>query len=128
MLSFFFLMSLRPHISTRTDTLVPYTTLFRRQQVFHVEQDRAGFAESPDAVRSQLPERVVGDRDDDRIVAAGCGLCDHVDAIFLMRGFRVHPGVVDVHRRVIALELAHDVDHAGVAEDRKSTRLTPVTN
>src|SRR3546814_15412777 len=41
---------------------------------------------------------------------------DLVDAVFLMRGFRVYPGVVDVDRRVVALELAHDVDHAGVAE------------
>src|SRR3546814_13249444 len=31
---FFFLMIRRPPISTRTDTLFPYTTLFRSQQAF----------------------------------------------------------------------------------------------
>src|SRR3546814_18586589 len=40
----FFLMKRRPPISTRTDTLVPYTTLFRSQEgafgLGHAEQTR----------------------------------------------------------------------------------------
>src|SRR3546814_11144388 len=39
---FFFLMIRRPPRSTRTDTLFPYTTLFRAQ--LEVEHDRIGFA------------------------------------------------------------------------------------
>src|SRR3546814_15943659 len=34
--SFFFLMIRRPPRSTRTDTLFPYTTLFRSEQYFHL--------------------------------------------------------------------------------------------
>src|SRR3546814_2343062 len=40
----FFLMIRRPPRSTRTDTLFPYTTLFRSQQFLAVE-DRAGAGE-----------------------------------------------------------------------------------
>src|SRR3546814_13703102 len=39
MLYFFFLRILRPPKSTRTDTLFPYTTLFRSQQVAEAVDD-----------------------------------------------------------------------------------------
>src|SRR3546814_4667888 len=41
---FFFLMTLRPPRSTRTDTLFPYTTLFRSLEVRHLQIARALFA------------------------------------------------------------------------------------
>src|SRR3546814_16549968 len=40
---FFFLMKLRPPRSTRTDTLFPYTTLFRSHEG-HAKEPRAGIA------------------------------------------------------------------------------------
>src|SRR3546814_13483510 len=39
---FFFLMIRRPPRSTRTDTLFPYTTLFRSPGLVHVAADDAG--------------------------------------------------------------------------------------
>src|SRR3546814_6179663 len=38
---FFFLMIRRPPRSTRTDTLFPYTTLFRSQQILEVAREHA---------------------------------------------------------------------------------------
>src|SRR3546814_4019249 len=45
---FFFLMIRRPPISTRTDTLFPYTTLFRSDRPQHSRIDRAGIHEFED--------------------------------------------------------------------------------
>src|SRR3546814_13154388 len=44
MFLFFFLMIRRPPRSTRTDTLFPYTTLFRSILVAHCAQQHAGVA------------------------------------------------------------------------------------
>src|SRR3546814_7522808 len=70
---FFFLMIRRPPRSTRTDTLFPYTTLFRSRHALSRErnkrfvapddrrQPRAG-SESPNLVRGAVPDKdgVVG--------------------------------------------------------------------
>src|SRR3546814_5263509 len=51
----------RPPRSTRTDTLFPYTTLFRSQRAHPLRDDRAGgMRVAPGA------ERGIGDRDADR--------------------------------------------------------------
>src|SRR3546814_4558589 len=74
---FFFLMIRRPPRSTRTDTLFPYTTLFRsvpipgsrlqaavdirpRQRPLDVEQHRAGLGERAHAVGAQFDESIMG--------------------------------------------------------------------
>src|SRR3546814_14915530 len=72
---FFFLMIRRPPRSTRTDTLVPYTTLFRSDPValdeLQVERPEAGIGEVVDPVeggrrRDRRPRmRQVGKRGDD---------------------------------------------------------------
>src|SRR3546814_4842540 len=72
---FFFLMIRRPPRSTRTDTLVPYTTLFRSDPValdeLQVERPEAGIGEFVDPVeggrrRDRRPRmRQVGKRGDD---------------------------------------------------------------
>src|SRR3546814_14666882 len=41
----FFLMTRRPPRSTRTDTLFPYTTLFRSRRIGCIEQHRASVAQ-----------------------------------------------------------------------------------
>src|SRR3546814_5039074 len=54
----FFLMIRRPPRSTRTDTLFPYTTLFRSRLADH-RIDRA----DPDTVRRQFDRHRPGERD-----------------------------------------------------------------
>src|SRR3546814_8186046 len=52
---FFFLMIRRPPRSTRTDTLFPYTTLFRSQErfarIYHALRDRICLLEYPPGLR-----------------------------------------------------------------------------
>src|SRR3546814_16977496 len=73
---FFFLMKRRPPRSTRTDTLFPYTTLFRSGPVAHkevvqgavnrIKQGGAGPVESPVGPRVVAPEaRNVGEQHGD---------------------------------------------------------------
>src|SRR3546814_18136105 len=60
--SFFFLMSRRPPRSTRTDTLVPYTTLFR-------SRDRSAFllaGEHHEAARGRAGRAIIRRDDRDR--------------------------------------------------------------
>src|SRR3546814_14702660 len=59
--SFFFLMRRRPPRSTRTDTLFPYTTLFRslrRRVDQHVQHDRRA---------AEMIDPVIGDGVEDRL-------------------------------------------------------------
>src|SRR3546814_12426838 len=67
---FFFLMIRRPPRSTRTDTLFPYTTLFR--SVLHARIERAGAGAEADAVDVRRIEAVRG-RDDDGARNEGAG-------------------------------------------------------
>src|SRR3546814_11932925 len=99
----FFLMIRRPPRSTRTDTLFPYTTLFR-----------SGEAVGDDAALCLALERVVADR-----VGRGHAFLDIA---------RIEPRTV--HRAPdagIAIGLEFEPDREGVAlraaRDRKSTRL-----
>src|SRR3546814_8629230 len=54
---FFFLMIRRPPRSTRTDTLFPYTTLFRSRLVDVVRQGLQPRQHDEDDERRQLPHR-----------------------------------------------------------------------
>src|SRR3546814_2256553 len=98
---FFFLMIRRPPRSTRTDTLFPYTTLFRSPHPSGSHQSEEGRGES---VR--------------RCALAGA--------------FSVIPRSVagrEVHRQPgPRSEQIFDPVRPNAQVDRKSTRLTPVTN
>src|SRR3546814_1972412 len=111
---FFFLMIPRPPISTRTDTLFPYTTLFRSRAFEHVcaalhhiaivEAGRAGImdgeAPPPVDLRDAAADRLAR-------LALGAGI--------VIKG--LHPREVD---RLIGGKLRQDRVAAGIA-DRKST-------
>src|SRR3546814_12908088 len=61
-MSFFFLMRRRPPRSTRTDTLFPYTTLFRcRRLLFHEDANR-GAAQGGARRNAAAPPRASADR------------------------------------------------------------------
>src|SRR3546814_18922359 len=97
---FFFLMIRRPPRSTRTDTLFPYTTLFRSVVVRHTP-----ILEAPHVAACCVEPLAQGFGD--LVVDLGAGLGGGVAA-------------------VLAVELAHERAHAlGVLDqaDRKSTRL-----
>src|SRR3546814_13632384 len=56
---FFFLMIRRPPRSTRTDTLLPYTTLFRSEGLMHHHHRDSGSGTVVDpAVRDELRENL----------------------------------------------------------------------
>src|SRR3546814_15187260 len=91
----------RPPISTRTDTLFPYTTLFRSGALHLLVLAQVHF------------QRPVGDQLD--VVEAG-----HAGAVV------AHGAVArgDVHdRRILAEGLPHHAAPARLEGDRKSTRL-----
>src|SRR3546814_6916967 len=54
---YFFLMIRRPPRSTRTDTLFPYSTLFRSQALLPIPQGEQGGAPDHDAAAGPLYER-----------------------------------------------------------------------
>src|SRR3546814_7462701 len=98
--SFFFLMIRRPPRSTRTDTLFPYTTLFRSLKVGEsCSGDRAGFVErQAGTTRKQ--------------VAAGIAVTEADQEIRLDRGTgkerRIHAGIVETgHRATIQRSEEH---------------------
>src|SRR3546814_7361669 len=112
-------MTRRPPISTRTDTLFPYTTLFRS-----IEPDRRRrlgdadrFREGAEAVRPQ-------------------GARTHSSHERLQRRSDLHADRADSRDQARAAEIRPEAgrhrsgrDQRGIrAGDRKSTRLTPVTN
>src|SRR3546814_14159188 len=108
---FFFLMIRRPPRSTRTDTLFPYTTLFRSPVELHLRVDLG--------IALDLVDVAV---EDAAIAVAGIGEVEarrerHVSA--QMRRI-LHAGAELVVRRLRQL-VALDVH--GNAGDRKSTRL-----
>src|SRR3546814_4419832 len=113
----------RPPRSTRTDTLFPYTTLFRSRTVFFLHRLQTfdhGIDASLFELAITLPvvtlddrvERLTGRRRQDRHQVAHAGLLGEVVADL----------VAQIRHRT--LELARD--HVGLVEqieDRKSTRL-----
>src|SRR3546814_5772125 len=108
---FFFLMIRRPPRSTRTDTLFPYTTLFRspRGGASALFPNVHGGRLSPDAIQYLLAKHV-------RTARAHCPSLRHK---------RVSPHVL---RHTAAMELLKaGVDLSVIAlwlgQDRKSTRL-----
>src|SRR3546814_1663785 len=124
---FFFLMIRRPPRSTRTDTLVPYTTLFR-----------AGAAEQVDGpdVGGVLPPHQLEPVPDDLAPLGQQGLQVGLDAVLLEAGLdtEVVGGVahqlLDGDLELVATLGSHQpVRHAVVVRrlgdraDRKSTRL-----
>src|SRR3546814_12823184 len=94
----------RPTRSTRTDTLFPYTTLFRSTGVASVD---AGVADDGDG-------RLLAAHEAAQARAVGAGLCGGRVRTLAGRGYR-HPAV-----RVAGGPAARR--HPGVG-DRKSTRL-----
>src|SRR3546814_11024313 len=60
-LVFVFLMTRRPPRSTRTDTLLPYTTLFRSCRRFVTLEPAAGVGEQCEAGRVRFGEAVVAE-------------------------------------------------------------------
>src|SRR3546814_11132267 len=93
MIGFFFLMIRRPPRSTRTDTLFPYTTLFRSQV------DHACFHAVGGEQLLGLPRQ---------IISIAIGDDGKVGAV------AVNANIAEVDRRAIA---------GGLIQDRKSTRL-----
>src|SRR3546814_10190284 len=127
LLSFFFLMIRRPPRSTRTDTLFPYTTLFRSA----VGAGADITAQRVAAVR-QLPRN-----DYARIYEPGCGGVSTFRAIATVHpeaelaGCDLSPlllrnGHMLAERQGLKVELKQrDATATGEPEDRKSTRLNP---
>src|SRR3546814_3822788 len=100
--SFCFLMRLRPPMSTRTDTLVPYTTLFRYPprllKKFDLRSPCLTRPQSPSAARSTPTARK------------------------LVRAWTCRPARLSV--RLANCDRSNDSS----CQDRKSTRLNTVTN
>src|SRR3546814_15824667 len=91
-------MRRRPPRSTRTDTLFPYTTLFRSPQALGLRHPAHGEAEAERLLRQYRREAIPQ----------------------ILRGGGAPPGR---HGRE-----PHRPPGASARRDRKSTRLTPVTN
>src|SRR3546814_9620823 len=121
----FFLMTRRTPRSTRTDTLFPYTTLFRSISAFLVDPKAGG-------VRISSPERTMGLRgghvfevsldclvpEDNRLGPEGSGFRT---ALKVLDGGRVEIAACAVGIAEAALNAA--IERAK-QRDRKSTRLT----
>src|SRR3546814_2454591 len=88
----------RPPRSTRTDTLFPYTTLFRSQ-----------LSPRP-AVNKKLTPIARGERRLKFVESAGCDRIAH----------RLHQRLIEMQ---IMLRHQHRAQHLARTEDRKSTRL-----
>src|SRR3546814_11788516 len=67
---FFFVMIRRPPRSTRTDTLLPYTTLFRS----HQPGQAAAFSNPAHKAKDQEVHEYVGECDDDERLVRLCGV------------------------------------------------------
>src|SRR3546814_3037860 len=108
-LVFFFLMIRRPPISTRTDTLFPYTTLFRSAGVLRREVELQpaevamglrrgeGLVESPGRVRGQ----VVHDHPD--LVSVGEADVDEIAHLLGTVDGRAPPGDRDLAREPVRI-------------------------
>src|SRR3546814_20681706 len=99
-MSFFFLMRRRPPISTRTDTLFPYPTLFRAEM--YAAAGKRGFKALPlDATVSFDLESTVTEKSSRNVIGVLPGTERPDEAVVYMGHW----------------------DHLGKHEDRKSTRL-----
>src|SRR3546814_11315770 len=101
----FFLMIRRPPRATRTDTLFPYTTLFRSDLLDHIPEPRL-------RVERYLFEGLTGAVGDERGV-------DHADAI-AAAGIEAHRVL---HQASEARQIIGVPRYANHLADRKSTRL-----
>src|SRR3546814_19505164 len=110
---FVFLMTRRPPRSTRTDTLFPYTTLFRSilvgPSLRYFEQayfDAKSKEHNPGWSRAPIVELVISSTLDDTLAPPG----QHVDSLFCQH---VHPDVDggwDAHRDTVANLMIDTVD------------------
>src|SRR3546814_3355894 len=104
-------MILLPPRSTRTDTLVPYTTLFRSSAPNVADVDLVDFIQENDAI----------------LFCGGHGRARHVvlvQPLVLLFLDQLVPGVCKAHFAPLALGMAECLaHHVGQVEDRKSTRL-----
>src|SRR3546814_13526075 len=103
----------RPPRSTRTDTLVPYTTLFR--------SDGDGTDAGVMGALQRRPRTLEVERDDD--AALGADALGHLDGA-LVEHLRQHDVAVEEPRAVLVADAQHIAEApGGDEEDRKSTRL-----
>src|SRR3546814_13987839 len=110
---FFFLMILRPPRSTRTDTLFPYTTLFRSAEAAGIRL-HAGLLQSPfepARVTLQEIERLRALRRDDGAQCAVAGI------------LQLHLDAAELGRVQFDADLVLAGDLGALDLDRKSTRL-----
>src|SRR3546814_16596025 len=119
---FFFLMIRRPPRSTRTDTLFPYTTLFRSERLVVGE---GGVVDELDAVAHALLDGVRGARVGGELPVAAARLA-HRHRDFLFRHRRLlgaHAG--DLLAGQVQLDGVDAVldELAHVSEDRHGSRL-----
>src|SRR3546814_2809604 len=120
---FFFLMIRRPPRSTRTDTLFPYTTLFRSDRALHLLHALLHGEVFEDALLRLLEAVVVGVENLLRVLDVAL----HLGA--LLPGDREDPVEVVAHYSSLGRHRAHGAQllqlrhrlFAGL--DRKSTRL-----
>src|SRR3546814_11487136 len=108
----FFLMIRRPPRSTRTDTLFPYTTLFRSRPAVGIDEVVAGMYGNADRIGLGPGGDAKRDRQHDGVAVRHHG------------GLHVVLGVMAVgHGGITAGDQRRGGQEAGQLADRKSTRL-----
>src|SRR3546814_5270613 len=114
---FFFLMIRRPPRSTRTDTLFPYTTLFRSTW------GPGGTARMARTGRVRMAEPGKPERSPALIaVSPDVGPSEAAPPVILASGSRFRAQMLTAAGVPFTVSVA-GVDEAAVREDRKSTRL-----
>ena len=68
--------------------------------------------------RPELAKFIMRDRDDNRVIGVLFRASSEIDAIFAFGVLRHHPGIADIDVDAEILQLAHEVDDAGVAQVR----------
>src|SRR3546814_11670401 len=129
---FFFLMIRRPPRSTRTDTLFPYTTLFRSADEHDLAPDRADemqILERPADLAHHRIEPLADHRDQLRardargIAARGRAGFEFDDLVIVARAGRSRAVEALQPLRLAAPDAEGRGDVVGDVADRKSTRL-----
>src|SRR3546814_1623394 len=125
----FFLMLRRPPRSTRTDTLFPYTTLFRSERRRRADQPRQAHAAAPAGIDAQLHFRQADPRGRvvrGHAVVAGqrdLGAAAHAEAVD-----RGHGGAAQLGQTLERLLAAADRVADRALQIGRANVRTPVTN
>src|SRR3546814_2260492 len=128
LLFFFFLMIRRPPRSTRTDTLFPYTTLFRSRP-FSRRREKGWSWSANRSLEADFQQLLRFHRELHRQFAEDLlaeAVDDQADRVFLADAAAAaieHLVVGDLGRGRLVLDGGAGVLHLDVGEDRKSTRL-----